>query len=64
MSRVPFEEDRKYQSKERLCVFQLNICVSIVLENNQLLENSTLVDYDFIKRYHFTIIYIFHASIL
>ena len=60
MSRVPFEEDRKYQSKERLCVFQLNICVSIVLENNQLLENSTLVDYDFI----ITIIYIFHASIL
>ena len=46
MSRVPFEEDRKYQSKERLCVFQLNICVSIVLENNQLLENSNLVDYD------------------
>ena len=58
MSRVPFEEDRKYQSKERLCVFQLNICASIVLENNQLLENSTLVDYDY------SIIYIFHRSIL
>ena len=39
MSRVPFEEDRKYQSKVKntgTLSVQLNICVSIVLENNQL----------------------------